>query len=330
MVSRRTFIKGSLLSASALALPGFVKWETKSPLPYNVQEIYPALHQGKIYVAGGLSLQGDNLKVLEQVVEYNPESDKWNQSTTLPEPRHHPYLISHQNKLYAFSGFTESKRGSWFGSRDILLLDEKTKRWKKHANHMQHPLCETVAASINGCIHLASGRKPKGESNGKWGDHTDTDAHLIFDPATMTWNSAQPIPTARNSAAGACIDGMWHVIGGRTVNGGNLDTHEVYDYKTDQWSALAPLPQAQGGLAAATLNEHIYVFGGEYFTSGGGVYKKVWQYSRKDDKWQQVGEMPVPRHGLGAVTLEGSIYVVAGATQAGGNGTSDRLSVFKL
>lgn len=330
MFTRRTFLKGSLLSASAIALPGMAKWETKASLPFNVQEIYPAVHKGKIYVAGGLTVKGDELDVYDEVVAYDPASDSWQESISLPEPRHHPYLVSHDGKLFALSGFTVAENDSWFASRDVLVLDEENKCWRKHPNHMSYPLCETVAASINGRIHLASGRRPKGLNNGNWSDHVDASSHKILDPSTMTWDCAHPILTARNSAAGGYLNDLWHVIGGRTVEGGNLDTHEVYDYKEDQWHSLAPLPQAQGGLAAAVMGEHIYVFGGEYFTNGGGVYKKVWQYSPKEDKWQQVGEMPVPRHGLGAVTINGSIYVVAGATQAGAKGTSNRLSVFKL
>lgn len=330
MFSRRTFLKGSLLSASAIALPGMAKWETKASLPFNVQEIYPAVHKGKIYVAGGLTVNNNELEVLSDVVVYDPAADSWEQSIALPEPRHHPFLISHNDKLFAFSGFTVSERGSWTGSRDVLVLDEENNRWRKYPNHMSYPLCETVGASINGRIHLASGRRPKGLSNGNWGDHTDASSHKVFDPDTMSWDCAYPTPTARNSAAGAYLNDLWHVIGGRTVEGGNLDTHEVYDYKEDKWRRLAPLPQAQGGLAAAVMKNHIYVFGGEYFDNGGGVYKKVWQYSPQQDQWQQIGEMPVPRHGLGAVSINDSIYVVAGATQAGAKGTSNRLSVFKL
>lgn len=330
MFTRRTFLKGSLLSASAIALPGMAKWETKASLPFNVQEIYPAVHKGKIYVAGGLTLKGNELDVYDDVVAYDPASDSWQESIALPEPRHHHYLVSHAGKLFAFGGFTVAENGSWFASRDLLVLDEENERWRKYPNHMSYPLCETVAASINGRIHLASGRRPKGLNNGNWNDHTDASSHKVLDPSTMTWDCAHPIPTARNSAAGGYLNDLWHVIGGRTVEGGNLDTHEVYDYKEDKWHSLAPLPQAQGGLAAAVMGEHIYIFGGEYFTGGGGVYKKVWQYSPKEDKWQQIGEMPVPRHGLGAVTIDDSIYVVAGATQAGAKGTSNRLSVFKL
>lgn len=330
MFTRRMFLKGSLLSATAFSLPVFAKWETKASLPFNVQEIYPAVHKGKIYVAGGLTVNNNELEVLSDVVVYDPVADSWQQSIALPEPRHHPFLISHNDKLFAFSGFTVSERGSWTGSRDVLVLDEENKRWRKYPNHMSYPLCETVATSINGRIHLASGRRPKGLNNGNWSDHSDASSHKVFDPSSMTWDCAHPIPTARNSAAGAYLNELWHVIGGRTVEGGNLDKHEVYDYKADKWHSRAPLPQAQGGLAAAVMNDHIYVFGGEYFDNGGGVYKKVWQYSPQEDKWQHIDDMPVPRHGLGAVTIDDSIYVVAGATQAGAKGTSNRLSVFKL
>ena len=61
---------------------------------------------------------------------------------------------------------------------------------------------------------------------------------------------------ARNSAASFVIGNEWHVIGGRTVNGGNTDRHDIFDFTDQRWRTGTPLPAAQGGLAAAAVGGH--------------------------------------------------------------------------
>lgn len=331
IINRRQFIHTLLSSSALVSLPALSGWQVKPSLPYSVQEIYPAMHDGKIYVAGGLSPDAKATQgITRRLAIYDPATEKWTDGPSMPEPRHHPFLLSHQQKLYAFSGFVGSELGRWSASADVLVLDETSQRWRKLSGSMPFPLCETVGSSFATNIHLASGRRPKGMANVQWRDHADVDSHLIFDPVGQSWRRGIPIPTARNSAASATVGEQWYVIGGRTVDGGNVAVNEVYDHRQERWEKRAAMPQAQGGLAAAALRDKIYLFGGEYFDNGGGVYKTVWEYSTQEDKWRKVSEMPMPRHGLGAVSWNDSIYVIAGATQAGGRGTSDRMVVFKL
>ncbi|TQV74095.1 galactose oxidase [Aliikangiella marina] len=328
-MQRRELLLGASSALFMLPTLSYAAWQTKQPLPYRVQEIYPTLHDGKIIVAGGLSPDRNPTRgVSSSVISYDPKTDTWSSLADLPEPRHHPFLVSYQSKLYGFSGFIGKGDQRWYASNDVLVLEDK--KWRKSKVKMPFAMCETVAAVINDKIHLVSGRTPLKQANGQWSHHSDIDSHLVFDPATEQWTDAPAIPTARNSACSALVNNLWYVIGGRTVNGGNLATNEVYDVKNNQWQTRAPMPQAQGGLAAAAVGENIYVFGGEFFDNGGGVYKKVWQYDTNSDQWAQVGEMPVPRHGLGAVAIDNNIYVIAGAAKAGASETSDRLSVYKL
>lgn len=307
-------------------------WEERTPLPYAVQEIYPALHRGRIYVAGGLSpdVEPAAQNISDRVYAYDPATDTWARGPSLPEPRHHPYLVSDGARLFAFGGFVAADGGRWSASRDILELDERAGSWKK-VGELRHAQSETVAGLIGAKIYLVSGRAPGGDRNADWGDQTDISSVQIFDPSTGTVTSGPSAPTARNSAAGAVIDGRLYVVGGRTVAGGNVASAEVFDPADGSWRRLAPMPQAQGGIAAASVDGRLYVFGGEFFLpgGGGGVYEEVWAYDPADDAWSPVSPMPVPRHGLGAVALGDVIYVVAGAEQVGGAGTSNRLSVLR-
>lgn len=306
------------------------RWETRAPVPYRVQEIYPTLHRGRIYLAGGLTpdLPGPPPALSDRVYVYDPAADRWTEGPRLPEPRHHPYLVSSGDRLFSIGGFVAAEGGIWHGSTDVLLLDEGAGEWVKVAD-LLHPQSETVAGYIDGKIYIAGGRMPGGARNAEWTDQVDIARMQIFDPTTFAVTEGPPAPSTRNSAAGAVIDGKLYVAGGRTVSGGNQTANEVFDPATNRWMTLAPMPNAQGGIAAAAVNGALYVFGGEFFgAGGGGVYEEVWRYDPAADEWAAMTPMPEPRHGLGAVTIGDRIYVVAGALRPSGEGTSDLLSVF--
>ena len=307
-------------------------WERRAAIPYRVQEIYPTLHQGRIYLAGGLTpdVPGNPLGLSDRLYIYDSLTDRWEQGPSLPEPRHHPYLVSSGERLFSIGGFVAAAEGGiWKASRDILLLDESLDRWTKVAE-LIHPQSETVAAFIDGKIYIVTGRQPGGTRNAEWQDQIDIASMQVFDPTSYEVTAGPAAPTARNSAAGAVVDGKLYVVGGRTVVGGNEAVAEVFDPVVSEWRALAPMPNAQGGIAAASSGGKLYVFGGEFFGPGGsGVHEESWVYDPASDAWSSITPMPQPRHGLGAVTIGDAIYVVGGALQASGSGTSDLLSVFR-
>lgn len=315
------------LSAELRAQPQLA-WQTVAPMPIAVQEIYPAVHNGNIYVAGGLSdaLPESAQQMTDAVQRYNPASNSWQLAPALPEPRHHTYLLSVNNKLFLFGGFIIADGGRWSASADVLLLDEEAQQWRKVAK-LPKPLTETVAVLLNGKVHLASGRSPAGADNAQWRDQADVNWHWVFDPHSLSFTEAAPLPLAFNSATGVVLNGQFYVVGGRQVGGANLAQLQRFDAATNSWQPLSAMPQAQGGLAAAVLGDDLLVFGGEYFDNGGGVYPEVWRYQAGTDSWQQAGTMPLPRHGLGAVKLNNQVYVLGGASVVGLKATSAVLDV---
>ena len=321
----------SLLLGFDVGAAKALQWQSRAAMPVAVQEIYPAVHQGKIYVAGGLSdaISQQQLQMSAAVQVYDPHTDSWSLGPALPEPRHHAYLLSTGDKLFVFGGFVATNGGRWRASADVLLLDESSSSWQKVAS-LPKPLTETVIAVIGSNIHLVSGRSPQGADNAQWRDQVDVNWHWVFDPLTYNVSEATALPQAFNSAAGVSWHNSLYVVGGRQVGGGNLNSLYRFDIKAGQWQSLAPLPQAQGGLAVAVLHDQLLVFGGEYFTDGGGVYRQVWRYHADSNSWQQWGDMPLPRHGLGAVTLNNSLYIIGGATEVGLKATSNQLDAVSL
>lgn len=316
------------LDAKGQSSPETPKWRLGPSLPFRVQEIYPALHQNKIHLAGGFISDGDSISgVTAQHVAFSPETQSWTTLAPLPRARHHPNLISFQDDLLAIGGFeARSDDAVWVMQPGVWAFDGTY--WTE-APTLPQPNGESVTGVVDGVLHVSGGRKPTGSLNASWNDHSDIGDHFILESLGENWQSAAPLPTARNSAAAAVIELNWHVVGGRTVIGGNTPAHEVYDAKEDRWRSAAPMPQGQGGLAAAAVGGKLYAFGGEYFENGGGVYSEAWVYDPDRDAWSALPAMPHPRHGLGAVVLDDNIYVIGGALRVGGSLTTDIVEIFK-
>lgn len=303
------------------------------PLPFPVQEIYPAAHKGRIHIAGGLLAQdGRVTSVSDRHIAYDPKTQATATLTSLPAPRHHPHAIDHNGRLFLLGGFgTNPGAVNWIMSTDTLHYDDASDRWTALAPSPE-PHAEVVATSLDSRIHIVGGRRPKGTANLAYGDHEDVARHLVYDPASNTWSNAAPALSARNSAAGGVINGLWHVVGGRSMANGPTDAHEIYAPKEDRWRTAAPMPKGSGagGNAAGVLGGMLYVFGGEYFDNGGRVHPEAWRYDPKADAWTSAPPMPTPRHGLGAVVINNAIWLVGGAKKPSGADTSDAVESFSL
>lgn len=310
-------------AASAAAKPIY-HWSAGPNLPAPVQEIYPAVVQGNIYVAGGLAQDGEAISISDDVFVLE-DKPTWQHTVSLPEPRHHAMLVNYRETLWLFGGFINSARGQWTNTDAVMSLNLQKNQWEKQTP-MPKLVSETVAINLAGKIHVIGGRTVKGKVNGRWHDHTDTDWHGVFDPKADVWTTAASMPTPRNSACAVAYDDKIHVIGGRQVDGGNVDRHEVYDPADDSWKTLPRLPQEQAGIACVVYRHGIFVFGGEHFIDGGDVFSDVWRYDLHRQNWSKVSVMPLPRHGLGAVLADDKVWLIGGAAKAGAKATSDTVS----
>ena len=348
------FIVGLLLSLGVLspfagkaaATTTTFELFTLAPMPIAVQEIYPVLHQGEIYVAGGISsalpfAQGQMTDALQI---YNPKQNSWRLGPQLPEPRHHAMLVSTSDALWIFGGFIKDpqsllaaaaatntantnlksdfwQQGNWMASADILKLPNGSSSWQKVAT-LPAPLAETVSFVLDGNIHLVSGRSPQGKENSEWGHHADTTVHYLFHPSTLKTQTLPAITTPKNSAAVALIERQPYWVGGRHRSQGNLASSARFDASNNNWQAIKDMPQAQAGLAAAAIGTRLYAFGGEGANNKTGVFADIWCFDSSTNQWQQAGQMQPARHGHGAVAITDDIYVLGGATTQGLNQTT--------
>jgi N-acetylneuraminic acid mutarotase len=325
-MDRRLFLAAgaaAVVPFAACAQQTAAGWMPKASLPWPVQEIYCAVSAGRIITAGGLRRPARVTEIEDRTGIYDPTTNTWSEGPNLPQPRHHPMLIAGgDGTVFALGGYGRSQAGDWTGMTEVWAMEADG--WRE-AGRMPEPLCETVGVDLNGGLHLVTGRSP-GAANGQWNDQLDVDTHRVFRPGEGRWETARPSPMARNSAAGAVLDGAIWVAGGRTVSGGGTGRLDRYDPAEDRWDTLAPIPpspttgqQVGGGLAMAAVNGQLVAFGGEWFApGGGGVFTETWLYAPAEDRWAAGPAMRTPRHGLAAAAVDGVVYAVAGGELVSG------------
>lgn len=130
-----------------------------------------------------------------------------------------------------------------------------------------------------------------------------------YDPATNTWTSMPPMPTARYLPAIGVINGKVIVAGGSDSND-PVDTVEIFDSATNLWSPGAALPVPVYAAVSAVANGKLYVIGGLDATST--VLPNVQIYNPATNSWGPGTAMPTPRAaGYGGV-INGAIIVAGG------------------
>jgi N-acetylneuraminic acid mutarotase len=140
----------------------------------------------------------------------------------------------------------------------------------------------------------------------------------IYSPATNSWATAAPMPTARNLHAVAADAHHLYALGGFAGNNDPpLTTLEIYDIAANTWKAGAPMPTARGSLCAVMGPDgRVYAIGGgnDGYPDGNYVeFAAVEAYSPSTDHWTTVAPLPIARDRLAcAVGADGRIYAIAG------------------
>lgn len=152
-----------------------------------------------------------------------------------------------------------------------------------------------------------------------------------YTPATDTWASLAPMPTARAGLGVARVSEAIYAIGGRTspggpCTGGELATVERFDIAAGTWSTVASLPSARSDLAAKTKGGKIYVFGG---CAGGVFLGNVDVYDPTTDTWSTApADLPTPRAAMYAVGKKGgTIFVIGGYAGGAALGVNESYKV---
>ncbi|MGK0374387.1 MAG: N-acetylneuraminic acid mutarotase [Arenicella sp.] len=132
-----------------------VAWSSAAPLPINVQELYPAVHKGKLYVAGGIASKLGIIYFTDNVVSYDPASNQWTVDTKQSEDLHHAALVSAGDRLFLVGGFNGGYSHIWKMRNHVYEYVEQ--QWIETVS-LPKPQAEGVLAANNDVVHLVSGQ----------------------------------------------------------------------------------------------------------------------------------------------------------------------------
>ena len=223
----------SASGAPAAGSPGPADaWAVLPDAPFARLEMAVAAHDGRIWLAGGLSALGD---ALIDVDVFDPATSTWSDGPDLPAPVHHAALVSDGERLVLIGGY----QGSDFNRPTdlVLALADGDDGWTTGP-----PLPEARAA---GAAAWDGSRIVYAGGVGAGGVAAD-----VYELSGGAWNRIGSMAQVREHlAATSDEEGTVWLLGGR-VGGleSNLDVVETVS--GDAVASIGSLPTPRGGVAA--------------------------------------------------------------------------------
>ena len=271
-------------------------WERRADAPVALTEVAVSAHDGRIWVAGGLTAGGAGST---DVFVYDPATDAWTEGPDLPEAVHHATLVSDGESLRLLGGFA----GSTFDSPTpaVRRLDEVASTWVDDPP-LPEPRAAGAAAWDGSRIVYAGGVEPGAVSG------------AVFAFEDGAWSQVARLANPREHLAVTSDgEGGTYVVGGR-VGGldGNLATADLVRGTTAK--TIGEFPTPRGGVAAFWWPAlGACLVGGE---SPGGTNPQV-ECIDEDGDVAVLPGLAQPRHGLGAAVVDGVAFVALGGDQPG-------------
>jgi N-acetylneuraminic acid mutarotase len=290
-----------VLSLPALAAGATGTWKRGAPLPLARGEVAAAVTEGRIYVIGGFTANGENST---RVDAFNPGTNTWSQEADLPLPVDHTMAAGHRGRVYVAGGYGPGR------SRLTTLFAFSGDGWTRLAP-MPEQRAAGGAAIVNGKLYVVGGTTSS-TIGAAPSDLART--MLVYDIAANRWSTRRG-PTPREHLGVATLGGKIYAVGGRTAGfDTNMAMVEVFNPRTGRWSRLPKVPGRRGGTGAAGIGRWIVSVGGE---APSGTIRAVFRYDVKRRRWSRLPNLPTPRHGLGVAAVGGKLYVIGGGTSPG-------------
>jgi outer membrane protein assembly factor BamB len=224
-------------------------YERMAPMPERLNHQVMAVHDGKIYVAGG---SGDLLfgaDPRDTLFEYDPESDRWRELEPMPTPRLATGNGVIGDKLYVAGGMGSNGKLS----SALEAYDFETGEWETLAD-IPTPREHVASAVLDGRLYVMGGRTLEVDS---------LSTVERYDPETDTWESVTPLRQRAGSFDGQAFAGRVLAIAGDDdredwVTG----ALQSFDPATERWSQLPEMRTKRHGFASAIVDDRLWTFGG--------------------------------------------------------------------
>jgi N-acetylneuraminic acid mutarotase len=278
-------INGKLYATQGL-LPGFKPaglvfaydpasdaWTPKKPMPHPVHHAGVVALNGKMYLFGGFDLPPSGppgWNPVNDAWEYDPATDGWRALAPMPTARGGGVATVVGDKCYVIGGAAATSDASTPTIRPrqpqrslgtVEEYDPATNRWRARAP-LPTPCNHMGGEAVNGKIYVIGGRLSGAFIIGFPGNINLVQA---YDPATDSWVTKNPMPTARSGLNTAQLNGIIFVAGGEVQDEKYLAAFrafEAYDPASDTWWQLPSMLLPRHECIMAALDNRIHVAGG--------------------------------------------------------------------
>jgi len=229
--------------------------------------------------------------------------DSWTSGAVLPTAVQGPATGAIGTKIYVVGGATSSAVVN-----TNQIYNTATNKWTTGA---PIPTARFVPASavVNGILYVIGGCNSACSSGN--GALTVVEA---YNPATNTWTTKAPLPTATDSVTAVAASGSIYVIGGYVPGVGRVSTVFRYNPALNAWSTEAPLLLAKSDVNVGLLGSTIVAAGG---LSNSGFTGDNEGYSASKNLWTTLVADPTARSASCTAAITGQLYAAGGS-----NGTA--------
>lgn len=305
-----------LLSSSGGAYAQLGSWQTLNSMPTPRTYAPAGAIGGKFIVTGGccvLLFNSPYTRVSSTEI-YDPSTNTWGYGQAMPNAVHGAGVGVIGGKLYVAGGSADQT----YPSAQLSILqvyDPVSNSWSNKTS-MPQGLEQAASAVIDGKLYVAGGAAGNGQTGS---------ALYRYDPGSDSvpdgWTTLKPMPTARDGAVGAAINGLFYVIGGFAGSINLLSSYlhvvEAYDPPTDTWSTKAPAPSARYQQGGALINGLLYVVGGQGYLAQELATLEF--YNSVTDEWGTATAMPTASVGPSVAVINNVLYAAGGSYGAGSN-----------
>lgn len=246
------------------------RWSNAAPLPEPLAWSMPTIHQGRIYLFGGMQ---PGATTTRNSYVYNPSTNQWSSIAPLPVPIMNGFAATVGNFIYVGLGYERVDRGATgvrTTYRNTYRYCPATNTYTRMADAPEGG-CYITYGTHDGQIHIVHGATHEIGFHGM-NEYGWTDGFLRYNPGNNTWtrvDSKRVLPRIFNltqtSASVTHADRMY-IIGGHLRNR-RTTVSEYLDMSTGTFHRIADIPHGRccGG-GAVTENGMIVVAGGFWGT----------------------------------------------------------------
>jgi len=252
---------------------------------------------GKIYLIGGMELDGTTLNLVE---EYDPVNKVWRVKAPMPTARYGGDSVIWNDEIYVIGG-----RSGNSVYNTVEKYNPVTNKWSTLTS-MPTARWNVMTEVIDGEIYAFGG------ISGTGNQRKDLDTLEKYSIRENKWYTLSPMPFTRQNGAVVASNNVVFLISGRVGvadSGSTSPRVDIYTPASGSWSSAPNLPIGRTGLKATAANGIIVVTGG---AAQSVLNPEILIYKPSSGGWDQKYTLSNPRTGHCAVTIGNTVYVLAG------------------